>query len=167
MNKSCFSPALPEVGFAEGCPEGGSAGGGIATSAGDVSVELEDLLVNPCVNDWSLWSNSVSTCSSWSPTARVCFRSPRARVWCSAASTPGATKGMWLSVLPCFFSPFIDEMWWLAWMPFIRITISFAQFLTAKIPRAILSIIELENTIPNHRHLLLLLLSYESNQSQS
>ena len=28
----------------------GSAGGGMAKSAGDMSVELEDLLVNPSVN---------------------------------------------------------------------------------------------------------------------
>ena len=36
--------------FAGGCAEGGIAGGGLATSTGDTSVELEDLLVNPTVN---------------------------------------------------------------------------------------------------------------------
>ena len=43
----CFPPDLFEVGFAGGCAERGSAGGGISTSAGDTSVELENLTVNP------------------------------------------------------------------------------------------------------------------------
>ena len=50
MNKLCFHNALLEVGFAGRCAEGGSAGGGISTSAGKTSVELEDLLMNPSVN---------------------------------------------------------------------------------------------------------------------
>ena len=41
MNILCFLPALFEVSF---------AGGGVATSAGVTSVELEDFLVNPSVN---------------------------------------------------------------------------------------------------------------------
>ena len=38
----CSPPALFELGFAGGSAEGRSAGGGIATSAGDTSVPLED-----------------------------------------------------------------------------------------------------------------------------
>ena len=47
----CFLPALFEVGFAEGCQEGGNAGGGISSSAKETPVELSDLLVGPSVND--------------------------------------------------------------------------------------------------------------------
>ena len=65
--------------FAQKCAEGRSAGGGLSTSAGDTSVELEDILVNPSVNGCGHSGNSVSICSSWSPSARVCFRSHRAR----------------------------------------------------------------------------------------
>ena len=83
---------LKLVGFGGGCARGGSAGGGISTSAGETDVELDDLPVNPSVNGWSHSGNSVSTCKSWSNTARVCFRSPRARVWWSAACTPETTK---------------------------------------------------------------------------
>ena len=50
MNTLCFPPDLFEVGFAGGCAEGGISGGGMATSAGDTSVELDDTLVNPSVN---------------------------------------------------------------------------------------------------------------------
>ena len=50
VNKLCFLPALFELGFAGGCAEGGTAGGGISTSAGDTSVELDDPLVNPSVS---------------------------------------------------------------------------------------------------------------------
>ena len=54
LAKMCEDSVLPpssfKVGFAEECAEGGGAGGGIATSAGETSVELEDLLVNPSVN---------------------------------------------------------------------------------------------------------------------
>ena len=43
MNKLCFPPALFEAGFAGGCAGEGSAGGNMATSAGDTSVELEKI----------------------------------------------------------------------------------------------------------------------------
>ena len=46
MNKWCCPPDL----FAGRCVEGGIAGGGVSTSAGDASVELEDLLVKPSVS---------------------------------------------------------------------------------------------------------------------
>ena len=49
MNKLCFRPALFEE--AGGRADGRSAGGGISTSAGETSVELDDLLVHPSVND--------------------------------------------------------------------------------------------------------------------
>ena len=49
MNKLCFPPALFEVGFAGGCAEGESAGGGISTSAGATSAELDDPRVDPPV----------------------------------------------------------------------------------------------------------------------
>ena len=45
LSSCCF-----EVGIVGGCPGGGIARGGIATSAGDKSVELEDPLVNRSVN---------------------------------------------------------------------------------------------------------------------
>ena len=38
------------MGVAGGCAQGGIAGGGMATSAGETSVELEGPLVNPSVN---------------------------------------------------------------------------------------------------------------------
>ena len=41
VNTLCFPPAFFEEGFAGGWAEGGIAGGGIATSARDTSVELE------------------------------------------------------------------------------------------------------------------------------
>ena len=50
MNKLCLPPDLFEVGFAGGCAERGIAGGGITTSSGETSVELEDPLVHPSVN---------------------------------------------------------------------------------------------------------------------
>ena len=71
--------------------------------AGDMSDEIEDSLVNPSVPGRSLSGKSQFTCSSWSPTAGVCFRLSRALVW-SVACTPGTTKGMWLSVLQSIFS---------------------------------------------------------------
>ena len=49
MDKLRLSPDLFEEGFAGGCAERGIAGGGTATSTGDTSVQLEDLLVNPSV----------------------------------------------------------------------------------------------------------------------
>ena len=49
-----------EVVFAGGCAEARIADGGISTPVGETSVEL---------------------LSTWSLTARVCFGSPRARVW--------------------------------------------------------------------------------------
>ena len=49
MSKLCLPPALFEISFAGRCTTGGSADGGMTTSAGDTSVELEDLLVNPSV----------------------------------------------------------------------------------------------------------------------
>ena len=52
MNKLCLPPALLEKRFAGGCEEGGIAGGGMATSAGDASVELDDILVNPSKPFW-------------------------------------------------------------------------------------------------------------------
>ena len=57
----CFLPALFKVGFAGGCAEGGSAGGGMATSAGDTFVELEEFFVNPSVNGYSHSDDSVPT----------------------------------------------------------------------------------------------------------
>ena len=63
MNKVCCLPALFELDFAGGCVGGGSAGGGIAMSAGDTSVVLKDLLVNPSVNGWS-WSHSGNSVSN-------------------------------------------------------------------------------------------------------
>ena len=50
MNNLRFPPALFEEDFAGGCAERRIAGDGIATSAGDTSVGLEDLLANPSVN---------------------------------------------------------------------------------------------------------------------
>ena len=50
MHELCFPCDLFEVGFAVGCAEGGAAGCGMATSAGDTTVELEDFQVNPSVN---------------------------------------------------------------------------------------------------------------------
>ena len=50
MNKLWFPPDLFEIGFAGECAEGEIAGGGMATSAGDTSVELEDPPANPYVN---------------------------------------------------------------------------------------------------------------------
>ena len=61
MNQLCFPLALFEAGLAGGCAEGGSAGGGIATSAGDMSVELEDPPVKPSVNGFSDSGNFVCT----------------------------------------------------------------------------------------------------------
>ena len=52
-----------EVGYAGGCTEGGIARCGIATSAGDTCVELEDIFVNASVNGRS--SNLASTSRSW------------------------------------------------------------------------------------------------------
>ena len=49
MNKLCFLPALFQVGFAGGCAEGRSAGGGISKSAGETSVELDAPPVDPSV----------------------------------------------------------------------------------------------------------------------
>ena len=43
VNKLCFPPALFEAGVAGGCAGEGSAGGSMATSAGDTSVELEKI----------------------------------------------------------------------------------------------------------------------------
>ena len=53
------------------------------------------------------------------------------------------------------FSRVLDEICWLAWMPFMRV------------PRVILSTIELEQTCRNRQHFLLLLLSYGSYLLQS
>ena len=97
-------PNVFEVRFVGGCAEGGIAGSGMATSAGDTSVELEDPLVNHSVNGCSHSGNSVTTLRSWSPTACVRFKSSKALVWCSVACTPGTTKGMWLSVSHSIFS---------------------------------------------------------------
>ena len=64
----------------------------IVTPAGDMSVELEDSLVNPSANGWSHSGNSVSARRSWSPTACAFFRSPRTWVWCSVACTVGPKR---------------------------------------------------------------------------
>ena len=45
-----LSPCSVRSKFTEGCAEGEGAGGGMATSAGETSVELEDLPVIPFVN---------------------------------------------------------------------------------------------------------------------
>ena len=99
--------ALFEVGFAVGCVEWGSAGGGISTLAGDTSGELYDPPVNPSMETWSHSGESGSTLNSWSPTSRVSIRSPRTRVWWSVASTPGTTQRKWLSGFTLEFLPFL------------------------------------------------------------
>ena len=122
VNKLCFPLDLFEVGFAEGCADGGIAGGGMATSAGDTSVELEDRLVNPSVNGWSHSGNFVSTRRSWSPTACAGLRSPRHLIWCSVAYTQGTTRECGCR---CYTrcSPILDETWWLTWLSIIRVTV--------------------------------------------
>ena len=104
---------LFQKGFAGGCAEVGIAGGGLATSTGDKSVELEDLLVNPTVNRWSkpFWYFCYHFFRSWSPTTGDRLRSPRALEGLCFA----------LDVLP-------DEIWLLSWMPFLRVTVLFSQF---------------------------------------
>ena len=52
MHKLCFLPDLFETGFAGRRVEGSIAAGGVATSAGDTSVELDDPLDNPSLNGW-------------------------------------------------------------------------------------------------------------------
>ena len=64
MNTLCFPPDLLDVGFAGGCAEGRIAGGGMASSAGDTSVEHEDPLVNSSVNGSSRSDNLVATLRS-------------------------------------------------------------------------------------------------------
>ena len=49
----------------------------------------------------------------------------------------------------------LEKKWLLAWTPFIRETFLLAQFFRAEVSRVILSIIELQQTCPNHRHILL------------
>ena len=122
---SCFVRS----GFAGGCAESGSAGVGISTPAGETSVELDDLPVNPSVNGWSHSGTSVSTCSSWSPAARVCFRSPRelgsgARLLAHAWDNQGNV----VVGLTFDYSPFLGETWWLTWMPIVWITVFFVHF---------------------------------------
>ena len=100
----CRPPDLFDNSFAGWCAEDGFDGGGVDTSTGDKSVEVEDPLVNPSVNGWSNSGNLVSTRRSSSPTTRVGFQSPGASVWCSVACVPGTTKGMWLSNVHGMFS---------------------------------------------------------------
>ena len=45
-----LSPCSVRSKFTEGCAEGDGAGGGVATPAGETSVELEDFRVIPFVN---------------------------------------------------------------------------------------------------------------------
>ena len=52
----CFPHDLFEVGFAEGCAEGGIAGGGMATSAGNTSVELAGPQLVSASGRPQLWS---------------------------------------------------------------------------------------------------------------
>ena len=93
VNKLCFPPAFFEIGFSGRCAEGGIAGGGKATSAGDTSVELEDPLVNLSVNGWSHSANCVPHFARGRP--QHVPASPRALVWCSVSCTAGTTKRMW------------------------------------------------------------------------
>ena len=97
-----------EKGFAGGCAGGGSAGGGIATSPGEASVELEGPLVNPSVNGRSHSGKYVSTCTSWTPTPRVCFQTPGAsddRVLVRLGQPRGCgVVGFTLCVLPFLMS---------------------------------------------------------------
>ena len=65
MSGEIVSGFFFEVGYAGGCTEGGIARCGIATSAGDTCVELEDILVNASVNGRSRSSNLASTSRSW------------------------------------------------------------------------------------------------------
>ena len=50
----------------------------------------------------------------------------------------------------------LEKIWWLAWTPFTRETFLLAHFFRAEVSRVILSIIELQQKCPNHRHFLLL-----------
>ena len=86
----CFPPALKQKDLAGGCAKRRKAGDGMTTSAGETSVELENILANLSVNGCSHSGDSVSIRSSWSLTACVCLGS--SLVWCSVACTPGATK---------------------------------------------------------------------------
>ena len=77
---------------------------------------------------------------------------PELGVWCSVACTPGTTKGMWLSVL---HSVVLSQLWdMMAHLDAIHSSSCFLRTIyTARVPLVILSIIELEQTCPNHRHI--------------
>ena len=119
-NKCWFPPGLFDKGFSDGCAEGGRASGGIPTSRGNTSVELEDHHVYPSVSGWSQSRNSVSTLGSWSPTTPVCFRS---------FETFGLVFGCNVVVgFTLDVSPMIDETWWLTWLSCIRTTVFLTLF---------------------------------------
>ena len=74
----CFPPDLFVLGFAGGCAERIIAGGGMATSAGGTSVELEDTLVDPPVNSCNDSGNLYFHTSLVVATDCASSRSPRA-----------------------------------------------------------------------------------------
>ena len=142
VNKLCFPPAFFEIGFPGRCAEGSIAGGGKATSAGGTSVELEDPLVNLAVNGWSHSGNCVPHFARGRPQH------------VPASGRPELCSGV------RFLAPLgpprecENGIWWLTWMPFMRVP-------ERKYRGWCFSIIKLEQTCPNQRHILLLLQSYE------
>ena len=108
VNKLRFPLDLFEAGFAGGCADGGIAGGGMATSAGDTSVELEGRLVNPSRERFEATLVILFPhVACGRPPACAGLRSPRHLVWCSVAYTQKTTKVKVVVCVTLDFLPFL------------------------------------------------------------